>query len=181
GQVHPQQLISVQVAETVTTVLQGVIIKGTGAAAGLRTPAAGKTGTTNDAKDAWFTGYTCNLTASVWMGYEQPKQMKSYKGQSVAGGTFPARIWRDFMIRAIAGDSACKFPPAEVGKKGTVSGRPLTRGSSSTRPRASTTTTPGGASTSSSTPGASSTTVPRSTTSAAPTTTAAPAAGGAGQ
>ena len=180
-EVHPQQVISEQVADTVTTVLQGVIIKGTGAAAGLRTPAAGKTGTTNDAKDAWFTGYTCNLTASVWMGYEQPKQMKSYKGQSVAGGTFPARIWRDFMSRAIAGDSACKFPPADVGKKVLNSGMPLSSGASTTQPRASTTTTPGGASTSSSTPGASSTTVPRSTTTVAPTTTAAPAAGGAGQ
>ena len=56
-------------ADTVTNVLTGVIIKGTGQGATMRTVAAGKTGTTNDSKDAWFAGFTCNITASVWMGY----------------------------------------------------------------------------------------------------------------
>ena len=174
AEVQPQQVISQEVADTVTTVLQGVIIKGTGSAAGLKVPAAGKTGTTNDAKDAWFTGYTCHLTTSVWMGFEQPKEMKSFKGQSVAGGTFPAKIWRDFMSKATAGDSTCKFPPTDAGKKVLNSGMALTSGSSTTTtPKSSTTTVPG-ASTSSTTPGSTTTTAPRATTTV-PTT--APVAG----
>ncbi len=181
-EVQPQQVISEDVADTVTTVLQGVILKGTGTRAGLKTPAAGKTGTTNDAKDAWFTGYTCNLTASVWMGYEQPKEMKSYKGQSVAGGTFPATIWRDFMSKATAGDAACKYPPTDAGQKILNSNMALSSGSSTTTvPKGgSTTTTKPGGSTTTTKPGASSTTtVPRSTTTAPTPTTSPPAGGGA--
>ncbi len=183
SEVQAQQVISKEVADTVTTVLQGVILNGTGSAAGLKVPAAGKTGTTNDAKDAWFSGYTCNLTASVWMGYDTPTEMKSYKGQSVAGGTFSARIWRDFMSKATAGDAACKFPPTDAGKKILNSGMALSSGTSTTSvPKSSTTTAPGGATTTS-TPGGSTTSTaskPTTTTSApkATTTTAAPAAAG---
>jgi penicillin-binding protein 1A len=183
-EVQPQQVISEEVADTVTTVLQGVILKGTGTRAGLKTPAAGKTGTTNDSKDAWFTGYTCNLTASVWMGYEQPREMKTYKGQTVAGGSFPAIIWRDFMSKATAGDAACRYPPTDAGTKILNSSLALSSGTTSTTtPKSSTTTSPDRSSTTTSTPsGSTSTTVPRSTTTAAPPTTApaAPAAG-AGQ
>jgi len=170
-EVQPVQVISEDVADTVTTVLQGVIIKGTGRAAGLKVPAAGKTGTTNDAKDAWFTGYTCNLTASVWMGYEQPKEMKSYKGQSVAGGTFPAKIWRDFMSRATAGVPACKFPPTDAGKKVLNAGYALSSGTSTTLPKSSSTTVPGATST---TIVGGSTTVPKASSTTTPTTPTTP-------
>ena len=69
------QVISEEVADTVNSVLSGVLDEGTGAAAGLGRTAAGKTGTTSDARDAWFVGYSCELTAAVWMGYEQPRPM----------------------------------------------------------------------------------------------------------
>ncbi len=161
------QVVSQEVADTVTNVLTGVISKGTGRSAAMRTVAAGKTGTTNDAKDAWFTGFTCNLTASVWMGYRQPEEMKSYKGQSVAGGTFPAAIWRDFMNNATKGDPPCKYPATDAGKKILNSGLPLSS--------ATTTVPKSTSSTSSTVPGGSSTTVPgSSTTTVKPTTTVAP-------
>lgn len=166
--VERDQVVDPEVADTVTTVLQGVINNGTGARAGLKTPAAGKTGTTNDAKDAWFTGYTCNLTASVWMGYRQPKEMTSYKGQAVAGGSFPAMIWRDFMSKATAGDAACRFPVTDAGTKVLNAGFSLTsRASTTTVPRSTTTVAPDGSSTTSSTPGpaaTTTTTVARSST-----------------
>jgi 1A family penicillin-binding protein len=184
-----RQVISQDVADTVTTVLQGVLSKGTGRAASIRTVAAGKTGTTNDSRDAWFTGYTCNLTASVWMGYEQPKEMRSYKGRAVAGGTFPAAIWRAFMNKATQGDPSCKYPATDAGKKLLNSGLPLSSSSSTTTtPRRSTTTSVPGVTTSTvprsstSVPRSTTTTVPRPTTTVPrPTTTAvraAPAAGG---
>jgi membrane peptidoglycan carboxypeptidase len=183
--VEPQQVIEPAVADTVTSVLQGVISKGTGTGAAMRTVAAGKTGTTNDAKDAWFTGYTCNLTASVWMGYEQPQEMKSYKGRSVFGGSFPATIWRDFMNRATKNDPACKYPTGDAGKKLLNSGLSLSsatttvpKPSSTTVPKSASSTVPGASTTTS----APATTVPRATTTAPrPTTTvvgAAPVAPG---
>jgi membrane peptidoglycan carboxypeptidase len=177
--VTKQQVIAPEVADTVTSVLQGVISKGTGKGAAMRAVAAGKTGTTNDSKDAWFTGYTCNLTASVWMGYEQPQEMKSYKGRSVFGGSFPATIWRDFMNKATQGDGACKFPSADAGKKLLNSnmalssaGTTVPKSTSSTVPKSSSSTVPGASTT---VPGAASTTVaPKPTTTVAkpPPTTA---------
>jgi penicillin-binding protein 1A len=167
SEVVPRQVVSAEVADTVTTALLGVVSKGTGRSAALRVPAAGKTGTTNDAKDAWFTGYTCDLTASVWMGYRQPREMRSFRGRAVAGGTFPAQIWREFMAEATSGDDPCRFPAADAGDRvlnGGLSptGTPRTTTPRSTVPRSST-TTPGSTTTS--------TTAPRSTTTAAPSTT----------
>ncbi|MFM7068568.1 MAG: transglycosylase domain-containing protein, partial [Actinomycetes bacterium] len=110
-----EQVIDRKVADTVTTVLQGVLTKGTGTGAALRVLASGKTGTTQDAKDAWFSGYTCHLTATVWMGFEKPRPMKTYKGRRVTGGSFPATIWRTFMNRAVRGDRPCRYSPANAG------------------------------------------------------------------
>ena len=65
-------------------------------------PAAGKTGTTDDHADAWFAGYTPDLTTVVWVGYPQGEiPMESVPGISVSRGTFPAEIWRLFMQRAL--------------------------------------------------------------------------------
>lgn len=107
------QVIRPETADLVTSVLTGVLREGTGTAASIGVPAAGKTGTTTDNKDAWFVGYTCHLTAAVWMGYEQPRPMDSFKGQTVSGGTVPARIWRDFMVEATANDPPCDFPEVD--------------------------------------------------------------------
>ena len=128
-----------------TFALQHVISDGTGnpeaQLAGGR-PAAGKTGTTSDNKDAWFVGYTPSLAASVWMGYD-PKtpQDKSVltdvEGVSqVTGGTLPARIWKKFMDATLAGTPVQQFPAPVFG------GQPLTTTttSSSSVPPSSTTT-----------------------------------------
>ncbi len=81
--------------------LSGVISYGTGARAAIGRPAAGKTGTTSDYRDAWFIGYTPDLVAGVWVGNDNNQAMKK-----VTGGTLPAPIWRDFMQKALE-----KTPP----------------------------------------------------------------------
>jgi penicillin-binding protein 1A len=75
--------------------LTGVIGHGTGTAAALPRPAAGKTGTTQDYRDAWFVGYTADLVAGVWLGNDDDKPM-----HAVTGGSFPALAWRRFMLAA---------------------------------------------------------------------------------
>lgn len=91
-------------AYLVTKVLQDVIRRGTGRAAYIGRPAAGKTGTTNDYADAWFVGYTPDLVAAVWVGYPEGRiPMLSVHGTQVLGGTYPAAIWRAFMLEALRG------------------------------------------------------------------------------
>jgi penicillin-binding protein 1A len=97
-----------------TSILEGVIRSGTGKRARLpdRT-AAGKTGTTENYGDAWFVGYTPQLATAVWVGY--PNRLKpmltEYHGEAVAGGTFPAEIWRVFSQLALEGSDPETFPP----------------------------------------------------------------------
>ncbi|MEP6910461.1 MAG: PBP1A family penicillin-binding protein [Actinomycetota bacterium] len=86
------------------SILQKVVTEGTGMRARLSDrPAAGKTGTTENYGDAWFVGYVPQLTVAVWVGY--PTSLKSmnteFHGDPVAGGTFPAEIWRTFMQLAL--------------------------------------------------------------------------------
>ena len=73
-----------------TSILQQVIERGTGVAAAIGRPAAGKTGTTTNYADAWFCGYTPDLSAAVWVGYPRSQQEMIVRGIRVAGGTFPA-------------------------------------------------------------------------------------------
>ena len=90
------------VAYYVTKILERVITEGTGIGANIERPAAGKTGTTSDYKDAWFGGYTPELATVVWMGYlETSKPMDKIKNRTVTGGSFPADIWREFMSSAL--------------------------------------------------------------------------------
>jgi penicillin-binding protein 1A len=97
-------------AYVVTQILQENILGGTGTAANPGRPAAGKTGTTDDFADAWFAGYTPNLATAVWVGYPNAQiEMRSVHGISVAGGTFPAMIWHDFVVPALAGSPALSF------------------------------------------------------------------------
>ncbi len=79
------------------TPLQGVVKRGTGTAANIGRPVAGKTGTTQDNVDAWFDGYTPDLATSVWTGYPTPKPMRHVHGRAVTGGSFPAQIFSDVM------------------------------------------------------------------------------------
>ncbi len=112
-----QQVLTAEQAAQVTYALEGVIQKGTGEAADFGRPAAGKTGTTTDNKDAWFVGYTPKLTAAVWMGYVIPEVMESVHGQTVQGGNLPAHIWRTFMERATAGTPPTPFrEPTALGE-----------------------------------------------------------------
>jgi penicillin-binding protein 1A len=100
------------VADNVTNVLQGVITNGTGTAAALGRPAAGKTGTASDYTNAWFVGYTPTLSAAVWMGNaaSQSTPMGNVKGiYPVFGGTWPAMTWHQFMSQALAGVPATPF------------------------------------------------------------------------
>lgn len=77
--------------------LQDNVQRGTGVAAQLPgRPAAGKTGTTDDYKDAWFCGFTAQLTTCVWVGYVHPSPMLNVHGRRIAGGTIPAEIWHDY-------------------------------------------------------------------------------------
>src|SRR3954454_3627596 len=85
-------------AYEVTKILEMNVQKGTGTHANIGCPAAGKTGTTDNYRDAWFVGYTPNLASAVWVGYPNKQvEMRSVHGIEVAGGTFPARIWHDYM------------------------------------------------------------------------------------
>jgi penicillin-binding protein 1A len=90
------------VAYVVTKILEENVLYGTGTAAYFGRPTAGKTGTTDNHADAWFVGYTPTLDAAVWVGYPGGEiPMTSVHGISVAGGTFPAEIWRKFMEPAL--------------------------------------------------------------------------------
>jgi penicillin-binding protein 1A len=99
------RVLSAEQAALLTQLLQGVVTSGTGTAAALpNQPVAGKTGTTENYGDAWFVGYTPQLVTAVWVGY--PKGLRpmlsEYHGRPVAGGTFPAQIWKSFMESALA-------------------------------------------------------------------------------
>ena len=105
-----RRVISDGVAYEVTQILRDNINAGTGTGANIPRPAAGKTGTTERHSDAWFCGYTPDLSTTVWVGYPQGEiPMESVHGISVAGGTFPAQIWRLFMQPALQNESAREF------------------------------------------------------------------------
>jgi penicillin-binding protein 1A len=100
-----QQVIPPALAYEVNDVLKGVIEHGTARSAQIGRPASGKTGTTQDYRDAWFVGYTPQLATAVWMGYSrQEEPMLDVQGVSrVTGGSLPASIWQHFMQEALAG------------------------------------------------------------------------------
>ena len=101
-----------QVALTVTEVLKGVITSGSGTAASIGRPAAGKTGTTQSNGDAWFVGYTPQLTTAVWMGnVENNEPMEG----EFTGGSLPAEAWGEYMAGAMEGMDVEDFPAAPGG------------------------------------------------------------------
>jgi penicillin-binding protein 1A len=103
GQPKRSRVISDGVAYEVTKILEDNILEGTGVGAYFGRPAAGKTGTTDNHADAWFSGYVPQLETTVWVGYPQGEiPMENVHGISVAGGTFPATIWHLFMEQAMA-------------------------------------------------------------------------------
>ena len=89
------------VAYLATDILKGVVEHGTGTSADIGRPVAGKTGTTQEYRDAWFVGYTPQIVCAVWVGYPDAQtEMKDVHGRAVTGGSFPADIWAEFMKAA---------------------------------------------------------------------------------
>jgi len=111
--VTSKQVLRPEVANMENKLLQEVVSSGTGTSAQIGRPQAGKTGSTDNNTDAWFCGYTPDLVAAVWVGYpEGLVPMRSVHGITVYGGTFPARIWRRVMNRALEGVDPTPFPAA---------------------------------------------------------------------
>jgi penicillin-binding protein 1A len=104
-----KDVISARTARIMTSMLREVVQHGTGmAAAGMKYPLAGKTGTTNDFTDAWFIGFSPAITTGVWMGYDEKKSL----GARESGARAALPIWMDFMKVALAGKDAGSFAPA---------------------------------------------------------------------
>ena len=108
-----RQVMEPVVADTVTSVLRGVLDSGTGTGARIGRPAAGKTGSTNGSKAAWFAGYTPELATTVWVGKPVPVNMQrvTINGRfyrQVYGGTLPAKIWQQGVGTALAA-----LPPSQ--------------------------------------------------------------------
>lgn len=101
-----QRVVDPKYAYVITTMLESVMSGGTGGGASIGRPAAGKTGTTDESKDAWFVGYTPDLVAAVWMGDDYG--IETLDG--ITGGTVPAVIWRDFMSQAL---NAMEIPASD--------------------------------------------------------------------
>ena len=109
-----QQVFSPEIMADLTYALKSVVNGGTGSAAlALGRPAAGKTGTSQSNASAWFSGYTPQLAASVALFRDSASESLNGIGglTSVTGGTFPARIWTQFMRGALRGEPVMTFPP----------------------------------------------------------------------
>jgi penicillin-binding protein 1A len=95
----PGRVIAPEIAAEMTELLVGVVDHGTGRSAQIGRPIAGKTGTTQEYRDAWFEGFTADLVTGVWLGNDDNSPMKN-----VTGGTLPARTWHNFMVEAMRGE-----------------------------------------------------------------------------
>jgi penicillin-binding protein 1A len=107
---QPQRVLDHEVVQDLNAMMYGVVIGGTGGNASLKgREAAGKTGTTQDSKDAWFVGYTTDYVAAAWIGNDDAKPTRN-----VTGGTLPAYIWRDTMLAA---EKGLPFKPLDKSEK----------------------------------------------------------------
>jgi penicillin-binding protein 1A len=105
-----EQVLDPLTAYQVTSMLEGVVQRGTAQVIkSVGKPLAGKTGTTNDAKDVWFVGFSPDLAVGVFLGYDQPKSL----GNSATAGQYAAPVFRDFMQMALKDKPATPFrvPP----------------------------------------------------------------------
>jgi penicillin-binding protein 1A len=131
GRPHRTRVIPDGVAYEVTTILEDNVLHGTGVGAYFGRPAAGKTGTTDNHADAWFCGYTPNLETTVWVGYPRAEiPMENVHGIAVAGGTFPATIWKLFMESAIGSARPLDWTEPKV----LPTWKPFTRGQYAIKP-----------------------------------------------
>ena len=114
----PEQRVAPEVARLVTSVLEQNVQSGTGTRARISgQQAAGKTGTTNDSTDGWFVGYTPQLATAVWIGGLGSKFTINLGGSNITGGSYPARIWGNFMNKWMEGREPVGFngPPGRPG------------------------------------------------------------------
>ena len=133
--------------------LRAVVENGTARSAQIGRPAAGKTGTTQDNTNAWFSGFVPQLSTTVWMGYEVADDngsgkrgippMRNIHGYGeITGGTLPAKIWHDFMTAAMEGVPVEDFPPPVFGGSATSPSASPTASPTSGTPTPSVTLTP---------------------------------------
>lgn len=110
--------IDSRIAYTVVDILKDAVSQGTGVRAKIKWPCAGKTGTAQEYRDAWFVGFTPQISTAVWVGYKQAQiPMRNIHGFArVYGGTLPAMIWREFMKEAMKGKKVVDFPRPELDK-----------------------------------------------------------------
>jgi len=152
GPLNRREVLDPEVADQVTAALQQVVRRGTGTAAALDRDAAGKTGTAEENRDAWFVGYTPQLAAAVWVGYAQEQQpmVPPRTPFTVTGGSWPAQIWQAFMAPATETAPAESFAAPRnrtpAFSSATIPGETTTTqpGTTTTLPGGSTTTQPGG-------------------------------------
>jgi penicillin-binding protein 1A len=113
---RPQQVIAPEVASAADQILQEAVLYGTGTAANIGRPQIGKTGTAQEYRDAWFVGAIPQLVAAVWVGFPQGQISMAPPTTriTVFGGTWPAQIWRVFMLQAAATFPVRDFPSPDV-------------------------------------------------------------------
>ncbi|MGH2873844.1 MAG: transglycosylase domain-containing protein, partial [Solirubrobacteraceae bacterium] len=151
---HYRRVLPASVASTIQTMLEGVAEHGTGASAAIPgVMVAGKTGTTTDYGDAWFVGWTPQLTCAVWVGYPNGfvPMTTQFDGGPVEGGTFPAEIWRAFMVQALQiyaaeGDGGTKKSSLSISSDATGGGSGATGTSAAATSSQAGTTPTGGTS-----------------------------------
>ncbi len=116
--VNSRKVLDPEITYQLVDILKGVVDQGSGRSIrklGFELDAAGKTGTTNGCRDAWFTGFTPMLSTSVWVGYDRNKNLRDMNGWGITGGRAAAPIWGKFMEKATAGEPSRKFnQPAGV-------------------------------------------------------------------
>lgn len=98
-------VVNPRAVAVLTDMLTSVVQSGTGTRAAIDRPAAGKTGTSQDYRDAWFIGFTADYTTAIWFGNDNNKPMRK-----ITGGTLPARLWHDVMLEAEAGKPVQTLP-----------------------------------------------------------------------
>ncbi|HMD64465.1 MAG TPA: PBP1A family penicillin-binding protein [Stellaceae bacterium] len=112
-------VVSPEFTAAMNEMLSAVIDHGTGKSAALPRPAAGKTGTTQDYRDAWFIGYTADLVAGVWLGNDDNTPMNK-----VTGGSLPAQTWRRFMLAATQAMPVRPLPSTPLPPAGVMAAAP---------------------------------------------------------
>lgn len=114
-----KKVLDPKVAYRAVDILRGVMTRGTATRANIGRPAAGKTGTNQAYRDAWFVGFTPKLSTAVWMGHPKAQvSMYNVHGSRAYGGHIPAKIWRKYMSKTLKGTPYVDFPKASWPKGG---------------------------------------------------------------